>query len=505
MRRQLLAAAALAGLVAPVSAPAAELELGWFGTAEYDDNIFNTADGEGDKTDDVAIRTGPIIGLKQSQGGVTYELRYEPRYETFVDNSDLDEFDHAAFGRVRWQVDSTTTLTAVERFNLTHSLNRATFIGDSAFPDAAPDLDVEVARQELIQNAVSLELSHFFTPRLQGILTAGQSLFRSDREDRYDSDGYSGGARLLYTVTSKDQVGGGVTVSFQDFSDIENDVGEDTEGEDSIAYNLFATWIHTFDPTMTLSVQAGPTWIDTDRPDPEDSREVLTYPTRNVGGGFAFIDSRTCPTDDGVPFESSACRIFPFSYSGAAGAALSAANRPTTVFLDDDRDDGGEDLTYFAAVSLQKRWERWRVILSYNRRDSSASGVGQSTVLDVAALQLVWDPTPRWTLSFLAQASLRDQNVDNQVAVVGLAPAVLLGAPASRSITLRLVDSDSASEVTTYRAMLRVKRRIGRRAELFGQLTYLRQETDGGLDDRTLDNFRALFGARYMFDPLNVL
>jgi hypothetical protein len=515
-------AAAIAGLLLPALSGAEELDLGWFGTVDYDSNVFNT-DEDGDATDDVVLRTGPVLGLRRSQGDLTYDVRYEPRYETFVDNSELDEFDHSAFGRLRWQLDAATAITAVNRFSITHSANRATFITDPAAPDVPPSLDVEVERQELILNSASLEVAHSFTPRLRGTMTGSQSIFRTDHEDRFDSDTYNARGELLYMLNPRDQVGGGIAVNFNDFSDIENPDGSTEQGQDVTSVNPFLRWVHTFDPTFTLSVQAGPTWIDVDQPDPPDQADVVPYPLRQVGPGVSFINASTCPTDDGVPILSNDCMPHGEIFGGVN--TLDIVNRlnasPVTVFLDDDRDERGEDITIFAAVSLQKRWERFRTALSYQRQDSNSSGVGQSTILDVLSLFMAWEPVKLWSVHLLLQASLRDQTNEQQGTVLGIeptavevrnvfipgrtdCPCTIFPVPASRSVSLRLVDNDSFQEALTYRANLKIKRRIGRRSEVFGVLDYFWQDVENSLDNRQFDSFRATIGARWMYDPIHV-
>jgi hypothetical protein len=326
--RALIAAVALGGALAPSVTVAEELDLGFFGSAEYDNNAFNSTDGA---TDDVVVRAGPIIGLRRPQGAWTYDLRYEPRFETFVDESGLDEWDHAAFGRVRWQFAPTTAVTVLERFNLTHSLNRSTFIGDPVLPDATPEPEIEVARQELIQNWASIELSHSFTERLYGTLTGNQGLFRTDREDRFDSDTYAGTGELLYTLTSRNRLGGGASVSFQDFDDIETADGRVQQGQDTTFFRVFGSWLYLFDPTFEITLRAGPTWIDADRSaNVPEQAIVQTYPFRTTDGGtIEPIDASTCPTDDGVPYLAERCGTLgalPPEFQSFFGASRSAVS-----------------------------------------------------------------------------------------------------------------------------------------------------------------------------------
>ncbi len=55
-------------------------------------------------------------------------------------------------------------------------------------------------------------------------------------------------------------------------------------------------------------------------------------------------------------------------------------------------------LTYFANLSLSKRWEQWSGTISYRRQQSDSSGLGSSTVADIVSGVLEWRPSPRWQL-----------------------------------------------------------------------------------------------------------
>jgi hypothetical protein len=135
-------------------------------------------------------------------------------------------------------------------------------------------------------------------------------------------------------------------------------------------------------------------------------------------------------------------------------------------------------------------------------------------VLDVVIAQLIWDPTPVWSVSLTGSWSLRQQVDAQTTTAVGLGPpapvALLIPGDffitqASPATSLRFAEQEGLGDVMTYQASLRVKRRFGRRTEVFGQLTYLRQDYDDDPTRDAFDNFRALLGARWMFDPINVL
>ena len=46
--------------------------------------------------DDVAVRVTPIIGLRRTQGRFVYDLRYRPRFETYMDGTLDDDFSRSA-------------------------------------------------------------------------------------------------------------------------------------------------------------------------------------------------------------------------------------------------------------------------------------------------------------------------------------------------------------------------------------------------------------------------
>ena len=113
MRRITLAILTLL-LVAPV-AGAEEFELGIFGNIEYDNNVLNSSE---DREDGWILRVGPNLTLRRTQGDVTYDLRYQLRYEDYLTPSEIDdEFDHYFFGRGRWQITSRTSVARLMTYS----------------------------------------------------------------------------------------------------------------------------------------------------------------------------------------------------------------------------------------------------------------------------------------------------------------------------------------------------------------------------------------------------
>lgn len=497
--RTLFAIVALIAFVVPV-AGAEELRLGVQGSIEHDSNLFNSPTTP---IQDWVVRTGPLLGLRENQGNFVYELRYEPRFETFIDGTAPDAWDHNAFGRATWQMTGRTSLEATNRFLITRSLNRAGFITDPAAPDAGPTGDIEVARQRIKRNLAAAKLIHMFTPRLTGTASLSYDLFRTDRKDRFDSDVYGGSLDTTYVLTPGDQVGAGFGVTYQNFNETETQPGRETT-----LYRLYATWFHSFDPTFTLSVQGGPTFISSDQTSTAPSSAVVpAFPFESTErGGVRLIDSTTCPTtDDGQPFVADRCGLFSTELTGASASAVRRARR--LVMQADATPDAGVRTTIFANIELQKRWDHFRAIARFQRTDATSSGLGQSTVLNALSGRLIWEPTNRWSIAAAGTWSLRESATGQTANGIGLGPPQPLffagtgvTAQGSPSVNLRIVDSDNLINVTTYTASLTASRFIGKQSRVFVRYLYVNQSFDGTTATREFDNHRIMVGFRLILD-----
>ncbi len=486
-----------------------EVELTFTGIAEWDNNVFNTSEDAPGRARDFLFRVGPKIRLRRTQGDLSYDVQYETLWESFANQTAPSVFDHYAFGRAAWQVGPRTTLFATDRFALTRSLNRGGFLVDPAAPDAVATTEIEVARQRIKRNIATLGVTHAFTPRLEGSGSLDYLIFQRSAANSFDNTTLSGTGQLLYALSENDRVGGGMGVTWQTFD------GTATQnGSNTFFYRWFATWIHVFDPTMTLSVSGGPTLIDSDtRGSRPTTGLAQQFPFRNTEtGGVRFIDSNTCPTNDSdTPVEAETCDVFPTEFQGQAAQIVRSAPL-RQIDLVDDGDDFGSTVTFFGSIEFVKNWETWRTILGYRRTDSSASGLGQSTVLDAITGQLIWEPDRNWDLRFVTQFTSRTSATNQTANAIGLGDPVtnftLLAAggvpvtvfgTASPSTSLVLASSDQFTDVRDVRVFLNVQRKIGRDFEFFGRLTYIYQDGDIGGRSRTFDKFGAFFGFRYRF------
>jgi len=528
-----IAIAALAALLA-VAAPrplgAEELHLGWATSFEYDDNIFNTdEDSEQNQEEDVAFRTGPLLELRREQGDFTYRAEYALRWESFIDESGLDAFDHNINFQGTLRLGPRTQLEVAEQFALTRSLNRV-FEFDAGEivtdPVLEEDPDFEPDRSRLKRNTASARLIHQFTRRLEGRLSLSHRLFRSNREFALDNDTISAVGSLGYSLSTRDRVGFGFGVTQQSFEDA---VGEENT---TLFYRLFGTWSHVFDPSMSLSIQAGPTLVV---PDDDDGlffsvvQDVQAFPFRNTpSGGVRLIDPATCPTveDETMqPFSSSRCDVFPAEVAEGTPLANFLQGQPEPDLPVAQDDEGADNsLTFFADISFSKQWESWSTRLSFRRSDSTSSGQGGSTILNVFSAQAVWEPARWWRVTLNGAYTTRESATDQLQTVVGLGridfcvdaagaaitalpgacPAGTSVVPGSFSESFRRFETDETFESETLRGSLRIQRELGRRTNAFLALTYLMQERDDLNSDRTLKNFRAMVGVRWWLDPLHL-
>jgi len=531
--RGVIAIAPLVLLVtaAPRSVGAEELQLGWATSFEYDDNIFSTdEDAETqDEEEDVVFRTGPLVELRREQGDFTYRAEYALRWESFIDETGLDAFDHNADVRGTWRLGPRTRIEFEERFLITRSLNRSFGFGDQAIVDDSlleDDPDFEADRQRLKRNTANLSLIHQITPRLEGRLSLTHTLFRSNEDTTLDVDTISGLGTLSYALNARNRVGFGIGATQQSFE------GAGGTESDTRFFRLFGTWSHVFDPTMTLSLQAGPTLVS---PDDNESllfgTQVRAFPSRTTSsGGLRFVDPSTCPTVDDEtmqPFDSSRCGLFPTEIVDTPDDNdffdfVQSAEVPVLPVNEGD-EEAEDNLTFFADVSLVKQWESWDARLSFRRSESSSSGQGGSTILNSFTAQANWEPSRRWTVNFTGRYNTRQSSTDTLQTVVGLAPGefcqlptgiVFLdpgncpvgvpSLPASRSVNLRRLESDDTFDSETLIGKVRILRELGRRTRAFLTLTYTKQDREDINSSRSFDNFRAMIGVRWWLDPLHL-
>jgi len=519
---------ALILLLSVSRAGAEELGLGFTSSLEYDDNVFNTSeDSTTSKEEDFVFRVGPRVTLTRDRGDFTYRVRYSVLWENFVEESGFDNFDHSLDLRGTWRLGPRTSLTVADRFRLTESVNRRFGFDDEIVADPLIEdtPDFEVDRQELTTNTASLRLVHQFTPRLEGQASLSFRLFRSDRDTSFDSESISGSASISYALDMNDRLGFGAGLTQTSVDGLRGG------SSDTRFFRFFGIWSHIFDPNTSFSIQAGPTFVDGDDNDSLFVAAVQgtqAFPSETTeSGGIRFIDPSTCPTEDGEPFLADRCDLFPTEFANSSPLATFARNAPVNLVEQFGNEGSSGRVTFFADMSFVKRWESWSTRISFRRTDSTSTGQGGTTILNVFSGQVRWEPAPRWDVSLVGNLSTRTSATEQLQTVIGLdpvefclggldgdtpqsvrlpgsCPAGTTAVPAAAAVDLRRVETDDTFESRSLSGRLRISRRVGRRGSVFLRLNYLTQERDDLNSDREFDNFRAMIGFRWDLDPLHL-
>ena len=225
-------------------------------------------------------------------------------------------------------------------------------------------------------------------------LTLGHNLIDFDREERSDRQTLSALGHYQQTISRRDQLGGGVSYRRSSY-----DASSVRESQSTDFYNVFGSWVHQFDETLELSVAAGPTWVKGDDQDNivAVAPNQLLYPLLSIDGENRLVRATSCSRDEGTLILTADCDVIDQNLTPAQENAVRSIR--TDLELVGPVPSGSDSsLTYFANLSLSKRWEQWSGTISYRRQQSDSSGLGSSTVADILSGVLEWRPSPRWQL-----------------------------------------------------------------------------------------------------------
>jgi hypothetical protein len=553
-----LAALGLLPAVSAEPAAAAEFVPGWDTEFVWDSNIFRQdpdqqliapvfLDGNfvgrrlidaPEEESGFSLRAGPNLKLRENQGDLQYQVNYRLRYEHFftVDveqqkPTDLGDYDHFADVLGTWRVSRSTDVSLSDYF--VRSKNLAALI-DFVQPGIGAGFDPTanvLGNQQLITtNNANASITHRLSPRWQLQSQFQSQLYEYDDETVSDTSSLGGYLELTYGLSQRAIVGGGVQILNQEF-----DLGRTTR-----FYQGFGVLSYRFSPTVVLFARAGPAWSQ-----PESIDTGGDVPL----GSFLAVNPGSCPTDaDGAPVflpqpqsESDLCtdpaQFFrrvetPFGPVIVPTGRIATPGSTTDVPSDLDQQAAGS-LTYFARISLAKRWETWDASVEYERSASNSSGLGTSATLDAFTLNVGWTPTRKWQLDFRAayttQTAANDtfqtQIVLDQACVFDddptpqpcrpLAPGeegAVVGVP---TLITQGDEIGDPIEIRTYRVDLRARHSLTDNLVVDARASYQHQKTQGGglaqfipglgfvLDDgRTVNVLRFGVGITWTFDPI---
>lgn len=548
MKRIHAVTVAMLWVLAPVSGQGADLTGGLGGEVEFDSNARRTSN---DEQEDVVFRISPSVELREDEGKLNYNVRYRFPWERAIEVQRIEGFRHFVNARAEYNFSERTVFTLSDNFSRSDSVNSVSTIEDGV--TAVNTFNRPVNRNNLIA-----ALSHSFTPRFQTTGRFNFRLFDSDLPNRANNRTFGLALDNNYQLSARHRVGGGLAVDYQDFDAANN--GSRTPSQTVFA-NVFASWSWLIDETTSFEISAGPTFIDSNQDAPATRSEQDAVPFFQLDQNSAVVvsDLGSCASEtfdgntvqvlpvssltcaNGVGLGNSGYQVFggtPTPYDPGDLAAiqtdiqtiLDAAGNTVLGFGPGDPESlSGTSWTIFAQTSLTKRWTPHVVsTLSYQRRNSTASGVASSAVVDFVSLFNSWRISELWDAALRADFTYRQSvaPVEQLVFVVddtGTGGVTLTsdllnpqdpttnpnglfaqGVAYNAAYTTRRVSQ--AVSTIRWGFSARVRRRITRNLSSGLRYTFNRQESDrgtaGGISD--FNNHLVTLNVRYDFDRWNL-
>lgn len=494
-------ALALAAALASASAGAEELRFGVRSEVSWDDNLFSTPDAlDQERIDDWSLRITPSMEVEDRDGSLQWEFRYSPAWEGFLDTEGADGWDHQVGGSISYRITPDTSVEVSDDFARFQSISR---FNETLDDDLGQTITETVARRtRLKRNDFQARLTHQLSRDQQLAFVVQHFLIDLEGEG---NDRSTLGTVLSYRRVLTERLTTGVTGGWRRQT-FESEAGADDRETDF--FNVSGVVEYRFDPTLDLSATVGPSWVEADATEgfpavfPDQSR----FPLLPTPSGPRAVMPASCPTTDaGTPFFSAQCDTLSF------GVFPVSTDLPFTA---QGASDSSGRLTYFADVSLSKRWERWTLVLSYRRQDDTSGSLGTSTISDTLNATLVWRPSPRWNLRLGGAWIRREQSVEAVQPVILLRPTsgfqlipvqggfAPVPAGTGEAVGVGTIEADNDFEQTNIVISGNVSYRLTRRVRLFARAYYTDVSRDGlpGIGD--FDRFTAGVGINYEFEPI---
>ena len=454
-----------------------------------------------DESDESAFLVRPGVRLKSDASILAYDVSYQPIWRYFRDDRRDNEWNHDLKASSTWNPSSKTTLTVTDRYIRTSSV--ALFNDIVGTEDTAQTTDDQV---RLAQDRGTVQNNSFgatFQHRLSSATFLGVALSHNwFQEDIRTTTAFSGSVSLNRNLTGRSSVGTSFEVSRNTSQLL------DTEERGTNYVGLNGLWSYTFDPTMSLSLAAGPRLVLQDSlPDPPSVfPDFPRFPLRADGeGGLLPLDVASCPTlPDGTHFLDESCAGLPPPLSDAIAAQIPSFTVDLPVVGEVPESDD-QNVTYFANMSLTKRWETVTGTLGYRRSAATTSSLGTSTIDDIVNGSLFWQPDQKWNL-FLSASYRHSSRATTRLAPVQLVRQSSLGIAipartAGERFGIGFVEVDDDLETDSVFVRLRVGYKVNDRISLEASGFYDYGGT-GDLRDRGAHFVRVSFGVLYSFRPV---
>jgi hypothetical protein len=502
-------------LLPPSAARAVEAVFGADAQTSYDSNVFFVTDPV---EQGGSVRFGPMLGIQDRTGALTYRLNYRPSYEVFYNLSGINSLYQLADGSVSWRPSYATELFATDSVSdtpvrsTTFATNQQTLLAQPTFL---------FTNDDVLQNYFNAGIRHNFTPRIQAELSASNVLVNYQNPTFADSMSTTGQGFGSYVLDRANVVGAGLGYTRQTFTRSGGSSGGTSY------YQLFLIWNHEFSPTWSLKANAGPTLVS---PDSTSFPSSQTFPefslpvTRGNQTVLFPTDPTTCPTVSGL-LAISGCRG---TYQALTAAQLGLDGRRSIPRLGAEPDTASSSVTYFADLSLVKRWRWFTASLGYVRNASSTSGFNQSILTDSVTATGFWDPSPLWRFTLTGVYIERSTNSGSaQTVVVGRSVPNLVPVPIRTQFGTLFVLNPGAQatafvalkqtgtrDISTYGTTAQVNRNLSAHSYVFGRFTYTRQTSTSSFSNvfsglsttfnSSLDRFLFTVGFHYEFDAIHL-
>ncbi len=274
---RMLRAAAVSLLAACVAAPVAagDLVFGVGANTLYDDNVYGTS---ADEVGDFALQFVPKVRFLESTGSFSADVRYDPIYEYFVDESELRGWDHTARAAFDYRPSADTTIS------LEDDLQRYRGARLLTTPDGGGTPIELSARDELLRNVAQLSVEHAFSAVQKLSVSAYHALWDFTESSRTDQ--WNSGVALEYLQTLRPafRLGGSLSISHARFED---EPGRSSADTTYYSGALVLEWQPT--DRLNASLAAGPAYVDTraEETDPPPG-VVVIGPIPEVGSDSSF-------------------------------------------------------------------------------------------------------------------------------------------------------------------------------------------------------------------------
>ncbi len=423
-------------VLAAAPAFAADVTVGGRTEVWYDDNVIGSERG---KVADGEVLISPKIGVSERWGSVDTSLEFNPTYELFFQEADLRGWDYQTNGSLQWQPSPRTKFSLTDSFYRNRNLRLLTLAGPVGGTPAESG-----SRDKFFRNVAAFSVDHALSPIDSLAFSAGYSFWRFNEAARPDQDGYFASTRYEHSLTRTVGLGAQASWSRQAAKAVGNNPRRDTD-----YFN--ASLVATYEPRDTFLVRAsaGPTYV---RQPKFRVPNLLRLDLYRFSGNRILVGlvPSTCPTlPTGEFYDGLGCNLAAIgpTLQPLFAQLVSRALEPTPFAgALPDRDD----LTYFADLSLSRRWNAGSLELGYNRDQGSNSSVGFSSIVDTVSLRGSYQPTRSFSLNAVVfwedrketQSGDRFVTVLGTLAASGTAPAINFLVP----IGVRAVDLASAAE-----------------------------------------------------------